>query len=53
MRKPYKGAQDAFDIGDLVPSKCPIEQFTKWFDEAAASPEIIEPNAMAIATATK
>jgi len=52
MRKAYKGINDGFDVGDLV-SKNPIEQFTAWFEQAKLCEGIHEPNAMAIATATK
>lgn len=52
MRKAYKGINEGFDIGDLV-SKNPIEQFTAWFEQAKLCEGIHEPNAMAIATATK
>jgi len=52
MRKAYKGINDGFDVGDLV-SKNPIAQFTAWFEQAKLCDGIHEPNAMAIATATK
>lgn len=52
MRKAYKGANEGFDVKDLA-SKNPIEQFTDWFEQAKLSEGIHEPNAMAIATATK
>jgi pyridoxine/pyridoxamine 5'-phosphate oxidase len=45
-------AHDVFDVGDLV-SREPFKQFTSWFDEASNAPDIGEPNAMALATATK
>jgi len=52
MRKPYKGKQEVFDVGDLV-AKEPFEQFYAWFEEAKQTDGIMEANAMAIATATK
>ncbi|XP_005109138.1 pyridoxine/pyridoxamine 5'-phosphate oxidase isoform X2 [Aplysia californica] len=52
MRKPYKGKQEVFDVGDLV-AKEPFGQFTAWFEEAKNTDGIMEANAMAIATATK
>lgn len=52
MRLPYRSAHDVFDVGDLV-SREPFKQFTSWFDEASNAPDIGEPNAMALATATK
>ncbi|XP_041829914.1 pyridoxine-5'-phosphate oxidase [Melanotaenia boesemani] len=52
MRKKYKGDEDCFEESQLV-SLDPIKQFGNWFDEATNCPEIGEPNAMCIATATK
>lgn len=34
--------------GDLAPT--PLAQFRAWFDEAAASPAVVEPNAVVLAT---
>jgi pyridoxamine 5'-phosphate oxidase len=47
MRRDYRRA--AFDEGWLAATW--LEQFTLWFDEARASAEIVEPNAMVVATA--
>ena len=52
MRKPYKGKQDVFDVGDLV-AKEPYQQFYAWFDEAKKTDGIMEANAMSLATASK
>ncbi|XP_034049444.1 pyridoxine-5'-phosphate oxidase [Thalassophryne amazonica] len=52
MRKKYKEDVECFEESHLV-SLDPIKQFSNWFDEAAKCPEIGEPNAMCIATATK
>jgi len=52
MRKAYKGLNEGFDVGDLI-SKNPIKQFTAWFEQAKTCAGIHEPNAMAIATATR
>ncbi len=48
MRRDYSRA--ALDEGWLAASW--LEQFTLWFDEARASEEIVEPNAMVVATAS-
>lgn len=50
IRKPYKALDEYFDIEHLV-AKEPINQFKKWFEEAAA--HVDEPNAFCLATATK
>jgi len=47
MRRDYRRAE--FDEGWLAATW--LEQFTLWFDEARASAEIVEPNAMVVATA--
>ena len=52
MRKPYLTSKDIFDVEHLK-SREPVEQFRHWFDEAAATEGILEPNTMALATATK
>ncbi|XP_036428678.1 pyridoxine-5'-phosphate oxidase [Colossoma macropomum] len=52
MRKKYKGDDECFEENQLV-SLDPIKQFGEWFDQATKCPEIGEPNAMCIATATK
>nr|XP_020460387.1 pyridoxine-5'-phosphate oxidase isoform X2 [Monopterus albus]XP_020460388.1 pyridoxine-5'-phosphate oxidase isoform X2 [Monopterus albus] len=51
MRKKYKGDEDCFEESHLA-SMDPIKQFGNWFDEATKCPDIGEPNAMCIATAT-
>ncbi len=48
MRRDYRRAE--FDEGWLAATW--LEQFTLWFDEARASAEIVEPNAMVVATAS-
>ena len=48
MRRDYRRAE--FDEGWLAATW--LEQFTLWFDEARASEEIVEPNAMVVATAS-
>ncbi|XP_064613782.1 pyridoxine/pyridoxamine 5'-phosphate oxidase-like [Liolophura sinensis] len=52
MRTPYKDKRAVFDECDLV-SKEPVTQFKAWFDEACQTEGILEPNAMALATADK
>ncbi|XP_008312662.1 pyridoxine-5'-phosphate oxidase [Cynoglossus semilaevis] len=52
MRKKYKGDEECFKESQLV-SLDPIEQFGNWFEKATKCPEILEANAMCIATATK
>src|SRR3954468_14539503 len=47
MRRDY--ANGVLDLSDLNPD--PIAQFQSWFSEAQQS-EIVEPNAMSLATAT-
>ena len=47
MRRDYRRAE--LDEGWLAPTW--LEQFTLWFDEAKASAEIVESNAMVLATA--
>jgi pyridoxamine 5'-phosphate oxidase len=47
MRRDYRRA--SLDEGWLAGAW--LEQFTLWFDEAEASPDLIEPNAMVLATA--
>uniref|UniRef100_A0A669BYJ6 pyridoxal 5'-phosphate synthase n=1 Tax=Oreochromis niloticus TaxID=8128 RepID=A0A669BYJ6_ORENI len=51
MRKRYRGDLECFEESQLV-SLDPIKQFGNWFDEATKCPEIGEPNAMCLATAT-
>ncbi|KAJ8314126.1 hypothetical protein KUTeg_008687 [Tegillarca granosa] len=52
MRTPYRSSSDTFDVEDLV-SRNPFKQFESWFDEACHTPDIVEANAMALATSTK
>ncbi|XP_028845470.1 pyridoxine-5'-phosphate oxidase [Denticeps clupeoides] len=52
MRKTYRGDEECFEEDHLV-SLDPIKQFGDWFDRAAKCPEIGEPNAMCVATATR
>ncbi|XP_018393795.1 PREDICTED: pyridoxine-5'-phosphate oxidase [Cyphomyrmex costatus] len=52
MRIKYKNKHDTFTENDLI-SKEPIGQFKAWFEEACNIPEILEPNAMHLATATR
>lgn len=52
MRIKYKNRSETFTEDQLV-SKEPIGQFKAWFDEACDLPQIFEPNAMFLATATK
>lgn len=51
MRKPYRSAEDTFDLSKLV-SRNPMKQFQAWFQEASNHPQINETNAIALATAT-
>lgn len=52
MRKVYQGKVLNFSIENLV-AKEPFAQFKEWFKEACDAKDIQEPNAMAIATATR
>ncbi|XP_018369948.1 PREDICTED: pyridoxine-5'-phosphate oxidase-like isoform X1 [Trachymyrmex cornetzi] len=52
MRIKYKDKHEIFTEDDLI-SKEPIGQFKAWFEEARNTPEILEPNAMLLATATR
>ena len=51
MRKPYHEPGNNFDVDNLV-CKEPFEIFRSWFDAACKETLIIEPNAMALGTAT-
>jgi pyridoxamine 5'-phosphate oxidase len=46
LRRDYM--QRGLDEADLAPD--PIQQFTRWFQEALECPAIVEPNAMVLAT---
>lgn len=48
MRRPYEPT-DGLREEELAPTW--LEQFERWFDEAAADDRLIEPNAMVLATA--
>ncbi|EEB12304.1 Pyridoxine-5'-phosphate oxidase, putative [Pediculus humanus corporis] len=52
MRALYKNRENTFTEDNLV-SKEPFDQFKSWFEEARATPEILEPNAMCLATCAK
>lgn len=52
MRIKYKDKNDTFLEKHLV-SKEPFGQFKAWFDEACTRKEILEPNAMCLATTSK
>ncbi|XP_055543034.1 pyridoxine/pyridoxamine 5'-phosphate oxidase-like [Wyeomyia smithii] len=52
LRIKYKQKKDIFHESSIQ-VKDPLHLFRKWFDEACNTPEIIEPNAMCLATATK
>lgn len=52
MRITYKDKNETFTEDNLT-SKEPIGQFKAWFDEACNTPQILEPNAMLLATATR
>lgn len=49
LRIKYKEKRDVFRE-DSIEVKEPINLFGKWFDEACKTEEIIEPNAMCLAT---
>ncbi|KAK7494892.1 hypothetical protein BaRGS_00013771 [Batillaria attramentaria] len=52
IRRPYHNKNEIFDVKDLV-AREPFAQFEAWFEEARKTPGIDEPNAMAIASATR
>lgn len=52
MRIKYKDKNETFLEKHLV-SKEPFGQFKAWFEEACARKEILEPNAMCLATSSK
>lgn len=52
MRVKYKEPTEAFTEDQLVSNE-PIAQFTAWFDEVKKCSDIIEPNAMCLATANR
>lgn len=52
MRLKYKNRSETFTEDNLI-SKEPIGQFKAWFEEACNTPQILEPNAMLLATATR
>lgn len=52
MRKPYNPNDATFDITDLS-SNDPFEQFKAWFEQVRSSGQVVEANAMALATCSK
>uniref|UniRef100_A0A1Y1M739 pyridoxal 5'-phosphate synthase n=1 Tax=Photinus pyralis TaxID=7054 RepID=A0A1Y1M739_PHOPY len=52
IRIPYKTRANAF-LEDSIAVKDPIKLFDQWFQEARNTPELIEPNAMCLSTATR
>ncbi|XP_052865800.1 pyridoxine/pyridoxamine 5'-phosphate oxidase-like [Anopheles cruzii] len=52
LRIKYKSEKEIF-LESSIERKEPISLFRKWMQEACDTPEIIEPNAMCLATATK
>ncbi|XP_012528158.1 pyridoxine-5'-phosphate oxidase isoform X2 [Monomorium pharaonis] len=52
MRIKYKDENEAFMEDHLI-TKEPIGQFKAWFEEVCNSPQILEPNAVLLATATR
>lgn len=52
MRIKYKDKNQTFTEDNLI-SKEPIGQFKAWFEEACNTPQILEANAMFLATATR
>lgn len=52
MRIKYKDKDDTFLEKHLV-SKEPFGQFKAWFEEACSRKEILEPNAMCLATVSR
>lgn len=52
MRVKYNEEEETFLEEDLY-SKEPIGQFREWFEDACKCEDIVEVNAMTLATATK
>ncbi|XP_071638741.1 pyridoxine/pyridoxamine 5'-phosphate oxidase [Temnothorax longispinosus] len=52
MRVKYKDRNETF-TEDSLTSKEPIGQFKAWFEKACNTPQIMEPNAMFLGTATR
>ncbi|ESO09915.1 hypothetical protein HELRODRAFT_73175 [Helobdella robusta] len=52
MRRPYKNKNSTFDIENVL-KKDPFDIFCNWFSEACEDENVIEPNAMALATSSK
>uniref|UniRef100_A0AC11CAM5 Pyridoxamine 5'-phosphate oxidase n=1 Tax=Ovis aries TaxID=9940 RepID=A0AC11CAM5_SHEEP len=52
MRKTYLGDPEAFEETHLT-SLDPVKQFAAWFEEAVQCPNIMEANAMCLATCTR
>uniref|UniRef100_A0A0A9YHC3 pyridoxal 5'-phosphate synthase n=1 Tax=Lygus hesperus TaxID=30085 RepID=A0A0A9YHC3_LYGHE len=53
MRKSYRDNKDAFTEDQLVSQTDPFAQFADWFEKIKGIPEILEPNAMCLATSNK
>ncbi|CAB0004645.1 unnamed protein product [Nesidiocoris tenuis] len=53
LRFNYRDSNDAFTEDQLVSRTDPYQQFAHWFQQVKATPEILEPNAMCLATANK
>ncbi|XP_045170110.2 pyridoxine/pyridoxamine 5'-phosphate oxidase-like isoform X1 [Mercenaria mercenaria] len=52
MRQPYHRTDSTFDVIDLA-SKDPMKQFEAWFEDTCKDKLVQEPNAMALATASR
>lgn len=52
LRLKYKGKSEVFLEKDIL-RKEPFSLFQKWLQEACGNQDIIEPNALCLATATK
>lgn len=52
LRKPYNTRSNVFLEKD-IDVKDPFDLFNKWFQEACSNPDIVEPNAMCLSTATR
>ncbi|KAF2892560.1 hypothetical protein ILUMI_13620 [Ignelater luminosus] len=52
IRKPYNTRSNVFLEKDIN-VKNPFDLFDKWFQEARSNPNIVEPNAMCLSTATR
>lgn len=52
LRIKYKEKREVF-LEDSIEKKDPVDLFGKWLDDAAKTEEILEPNAMCLATVNK